>query len=364
MQKNYCYTLESASASASACKMLGQMLVMKFQSLCIFSCILTLLIILIKPLTTKAHDRHASGDIGTSGLSFHRTLLLVVLIITIVVVVIIINIVVTIPTPFHHNGPIHQIQNSTAMHSGPYGWTTHSQFQRTVAMSIRFEEIVRNPCLLEPPPFPDNIEGINVSRLKTIRENHPVWRTYVGKIYLYLYLNVLPGLYDNDKNMSEHFVLRELIQVLWTSCVLWTNSGFMDISVFCELIQALWRNDVFFFVNWIRPYEHFVICEQIVLCELMHVLLSFCFCELIVFCELILTLWTFQRSVPMTALHRSREHVSIWWRHGVHDNVWSWTALKPTNLYNVLSCLSVVLFSSSTCDSSSKTVGLFSYLSY
>ena len=36
--------------------------VMEFQSLCIFSCILTLLIILIKPLTTKAYDRRASGD--------------------------------------------------------------------------------------------------------------------------------------------------------------------------------------------------------------------------------------------------------------------------------------------------------------
>ena len=41
--------------------------VMEFQSLCIFSCILTLLIILIKSLTTKAHDRRTSGDCGTSG---------------------------------------------------------------------------------------------------------------------------------------------------------------------------------------------------------------------------------------------------------------------------------------------------------
>ena len=31
-------------------------------SVCIFSCILTLLTILIKPLTTKAYDRRASGD--------------------------------------------------------------------------------------------------------------------------------------------------------------------------------------------------------------------------------------------------------------------------------------------------------------
>ena len=47
--------------------------VMEFQSLCIFSCILTLLIILIKPLTTKAHDRRASGDCGTSGSNFYNT---------------------------------------------------------------------------------------------------------------------------------------------------------------------------------------------------------------------------------------------------------------------------------------------------
>ena len=45
----------------------GQMLVLEFKYFCIFSCILTLLIILIKPLTTKAYDRRASGDCGTSG---------------------------------------------------------------------------------------------------------------------------------------------------------------------------------------------------------------------------------------------------------------------------------------------------------
>ena len=33
-----------------------------------FLAFLTLLIILIKPLTTKAHDRRASSDCGTSGL--------------------------------------------------------------------------------------------------------------------------------------------------------------------------------------------------------------------------------------------------------------------------------------------------------
>ena len=41
--------------------------VLEFESLCIFSCILTLLIILIKPLTAKAYDRRASGDCGASG---------------------------------------------------------------------------------------------------------------------------------------------------------------------------------------------------------------------------------------------------------------------------------------------------------
>ena len=41
--------------------------VLELKSFCIFSCILSLLIILIKPLTTKAYDRRASGDCGTSG---------------------------------------------------------------------------------------------------------------------------------------------------------------------------------------------------------------------------------------------------------------------------------------------------------
>ena len=41
--------------------------VIEFQSLCIFFCILTLLIILIEPLKSKAYDRRASGDCGTSG---------------------------------------------------------------------------------------------------------------------------------------------------------------------------------------------------------------------------------------------------------------------------------------------------------
>ena len=40
--------------------------VLEFHSFCIFSCFLTLFIILIKPFTTKAYDRCASGDCGTS----------------------------------------------------------------------------------------------------------------------------------------------------------------------------------------------------------------------------------------------------------------------------------------------------------
>ena len=44
--------------------------VLQIQSFCIFSCILTLLIMLIKPLRTKTYDRCASGDCGTSGLYF------------------------------------------------------------------------------------------------------------------------------------------------------------------------------------------------------------------------------------------------------------------------------------------------------
>ena len=43
--------------------------VLEFKSFCVFSCILSLLFILIKPLTTKAYDRRASGDCGTSGLT-------------------------------------------------------------------------------------------------------------------------------------------------------------------------------------------------------------------------------------------------------------------------------------------------------
>ena len=45
--------------------------VIEFQFLYIFSCILTLLIKLIKLLTTKDYDRRASGDCGTSGSCLH-----------------------------------------------------------------------------------------------------------------------------------------------------------------------------------------------------------------------------------------------------------------------------------------------------
>ena len=48
--------------------------VLEFKSFCIFSCILSLLIILIKHRTTKAHDRRASGDCGTSGIIVTRYL--------------------------------------------------------------------------------------------------------------------------------------------------------------------------------------------------------------------------------------------------------------------------------------------------
>ena len=75
MQKSYCYTpgvrvgvRVGVSVGVRMQNVRANVQVMEFQSLCIFSCILTLLIILIKPLTTKAHDRRASGDCGTSGL--------------------------------------------------------------------------------------------------------------------------------------------------------------------------------------------------------------------------------------------------------------------------------------------------------
>ena len=66
MQKCYCYTPGvgvCVGVNNGVHKMLGQML----KSICISSFILTLLIILMKPLSTQAFDRRASGDCGTSG---------------------------------------------------------------------------------------------------------------------------------------------------------------------------------------------------------------------------------------------------------------------------------------------------------
>ena len=75
MQKSYCYTPGVRVSVGVSVRVRVHMQnvrvnvkVMEIESLCIFSCILTLLIILIKPLTTKAYDRRASGDCGTSGL--------------------------------------------------------------------------------------------------------------------------------------------------------------------------------------------------------------------------------------------------------------------------------------------------------
>ena len=72
MQKSYCYTPGvrvsiHVRVGVHNQNVRANVKVVKFQSLCIFSCILTLLLLLIKPLTTKAHDRRASGDCGTSG---------------------------------------------------------------------------------------------------------------------------------------------------------------------------------------------------------------------------------------------------------------------------------------------------------
>ena len=80
MQKSYCYT-PGVSVGVGVRVGVGvgvgvgvhmqnvraNVKVFEFKSFCIFSCILTLLVILIKPLTTKAYDRRASGDCGTSG---------------------------------------------------------------------------------------------------------------------------------------------------------------------------------------------------------------------------------------------------------------------------------------------------------
>ena len=82
MQKSYCYTpgvglRVGVSVRVGVHKMLGQMLKSwNFSLYVFFSCTLSLLIILIKPLSTKTYDRCASGDCGTSGLhkNYHPSL--------------------------------------------------------------------------------------------------------------------------------------------------------------------------------------------------------------------------------------------------------------------------------------------------
>ena len=73
MQKSYCYTpgvrvSVRVGVGVHMQNVRANVKVWEFKSFCICSCILSLLIILIKPLTTKAYDRRASGDCGTSGL--------------------------------------------------------------------------------------------------------------------------------------------------------------------------------------------------------------------------------------------------------------------------------------------------------
>ena len=64
MQKSYCYTPSVGVGARVGVRMQNvraNVKVLEFKSFCIFS------FILIKPLTTKAYDRRASGDCGTSG---------------------------------------------------------------------------------------------------------------------------------------------------------------------------------------------------------------------------------------------------------------------------------------------------------
>ena len=65
MQKSYCYTpgvSVGVGVSVRMQNVRANVKVLEFKSFCIFSCILTLLIIPIKPLTSNAYDRRASGD--------------------------------------------------------------------------------------------------------------------------------------------------------------------------------------------------------------------------------------------------------------------------------------------------------------
>ena len=78
--KSYCYppgvsVRVGVSVGVRMQNVRANVKVLEFKSFCIFSCILTLLIILIKPLTIKAYDRRASGDCGTSGVVFDLLLI-------------------------------------------------------------------------------------------------------------------------------------------------------------------------------------------------------------------------------------------------------------------------------------------------
>ena len=66
VQKSYCYT-PRVSVGVCIQNVRANVKVFKLKPFCVSVCSLTLLIILIKPITTRAYDRHASGDCGTSG---------------------------------------------------------------------------------------------------------------------------------------------------------------------------------------------------------------------------------------------------------------------------------------------------------
>ena len=83
MQKSYCYT---PGVSVGMQNVRANVKYLEFKSFCIFSCILTLLIILIKPLSIKAYDRCASGDCGTSGSMLSCAFFSVRIVFTIIIV--------------------------------------------------------------------------------------------------------------------------------------------------------------------------------------------------------------------------------------------------------------------------------------
>ena len=65
VQKSYCYT-PSVRIYVSMQNVRANVKVLEFRSFCILSCILTLFIILIKPLTIKAYGSHTASDCGIS----------------------------------------------------------------------------------------------------------------------------------------------------------------------------------------------------------------------------------------------------------------------------------------------------------